>query len=74
MGIRLYVTRGRALGSVGAGYWTVLAHVPTTGTSLGSNKPTGQSGEEHREEASEQTHGRKLHVNNSRTNITELKI
>lgn len=35
VGIRLYVTSGRALRSVGAGYWTVLlAHIPATGTCL----------------------------------------
>lgn len=35
LGIRLYVTSGRALRSVGAGYWTVLlAHIPATRTRL----------------------------------------
>lgn len=62
VGIWLYVARGRALWSVGAGYWTVLlAHVPATGTSLGRHKPAGQSGGRNREKESEQASGRKLH-------------
>ena len=53
VGILLYVTRGRALRSVGAGYWTVLANVSTTGTSLGRHKPAGQSGREKTEKENE---------------------
>ncbi len=54
VGILLDVTSGRALRSVGAGYWTVLlAHVTTTGTTLGRHKPAGQSGREKGEEESE---------------------
>lgn len=35
VGKGLYVPSGRALWSVGAGYWTILlAHIPTTGTRL----------------------------------------
>lgn len=43
VGKGLYVPSGRALGSVGAGYWTVLlTHIPTTGTRLWWYKPAGQ--------------------------------
>lgn len=62
VGIRLYVTRGGALGSVGAWYWTVLlAHIPATGPGLGRHKPTGQSRGQKREGDVEQISRKNLH-------------